>query len=140
MGDRSSEFKDRESSVKGERVVPKSFEDLDAWKAARCLAADIYAFCRRPPLNSDLGLCTQIRRAAISVMNNPAEGWESLHPDEKKQFYNYSRRSCGEVRSMSSVLLDNPFLTPSEHEALLQSCIRTGKRASGLIRSLDSRC
>jgi four helix bundle protein len=72
-------------------------------------------------------------------MNNPAEGWESLHPDEKKQFYNYSRRSCGEVRSMSYVLLDSQFLTPSEHEALLQSCVRTGKLASGLIRSLGSR-
>jgi four helix bundle protein len=119
--------------------VPHSFEDLDAWQAARTQAADIYTLCRQPPLSADFGLSNQIRRAAVSVMNNIAEGWESIHPAEKKQAYNYARRSCGEVRSMTYVLLDNLFITKPEHETLLLSCTRTGKLISGLIRSLDAR-
>ena len=72
-------------------------------------------------------------------MNNIAEGWESLHSAEKKQFYNWARRSCGEVRSMSYVLLDNKFISGEEQQTLLNCCIRSGKLVSGLIRSLDNR-
>ncbi len=119
--------------------APLSFEDLDAWQAARKLTSEVYSLCRTQPLNSDFGLCHQLRRAAVSVMNNIAERWESLHPAEKKQACNYARRSCGEVRSMTYVLIDNNLISAPEHESLVLSCTRTGKLASGLIRSLDSR-
>jgi four helix bundle protein len=49
-------------------------------------------------------------------MNNIAEGWESLHVAEKRQFYNIARRSCGEVRSMSYMLLDNDFISEIEQK------------------------
>jgi four helix bundle protein len=120
-------------------AVPKSFEDLEAWQAARLPTNEAYRLSRREPLSRDFGLCDQLRRAALSVMNNLAEGWESLHVAEKRQFYNWARRSCGEVRSMYYVLLDNNFITPREQQAMLGSCIRTGKLISGLIRSLDNR-
>ena len=118
---------------------PEKFEDLEAWQAARELTNEAYRLARREPMSRDFGLCDQFRRAALSVMNNIAEGWESLHVAEKKQFYNWARRSCGEVRSMSYVLLDNNFISPPKQQALLKSCIRTGKLVSGLIRSLDNR-
>lgn len=119
--------------------APKSFEDLDAWKSARELTNEIYALCRRDPLSRDFGLCDQLRRAAVSAMNNVSEGWESFHVAEKLQFYNFARRSCGEVRSMTYVLLDNHFVSESEHRDLLNRCIRTGQLISGLIRSLNDR-
>ncbi|MCX6903257.1 MAG: four helix bundle protein [Verrucomicrobia bacterium] len=115
------------------------FENAEAWKSARTLTNQVYSLCRRAPLARDFGLRDQIQRAAVSVMNNVAEGWESLHTAEKRQAYNYARRSCGEVRSMSYVLLDNQFVTPVEQQQLLSQCIQTGKLISGLIRSLDSR-
>ncbi|MGA3284677.1 MAG: four helix bundle protein [Verrucomicrobiota bacterium] len=120
-------------------ATPQSFEDLEAWQAARELTNEAYRLSRREPLSRDFGFCDQLRRAALSAMNNIAEGWESLHVAEKKQFYNWSRRSCGEVRSMSYVLLDNKFISPEEQQALLRFSIRTGKLVSGLIRSLDNR-
>ena len=118
---------------------PEKFEDLEAWQAARELTNEAYRLARRESMSRDFGLCDQFRRAALSVMNNLAEGWESLHVAEKKQFYNWSRRSCGEVRSMSYVLFDNKFIGSEEQQALLKFCIRTGKLVSGLIRSLDNR-
>ena len=119
--------------------MPTSFEETDAWKTTRDLAKAVYGLCQREPLCRDFGLCDQLRRAAISVMNNIAEGWESLHAAEKKQAYNYARRSCGEVRSMSYVLLDNQFITAHEHTALLRHCVQAGQLASGLIRSVAAR-
>ena len=72
-------------------------------------------------------------------MNNLAEGWETLHIAEKRQAYNYARRSCGEVRSMTYLLLDNKFISESEQHDLLSLCIKTGKLISGLMRSHKSR-
>ncbi|MBS0662646.1 MAG: four helix bundle protein [Verrucomicrobia bacterium] len=111
------------------------FEDLDAWKRARELTNEIYALCRRDPLVRDYGLCDQLRRASVSVMNNIAEGWESRHPAEKIQFFNVARRSCGEVRSMIYVLLDNHFITEAEQRQLRDRVVRSGQLVSGLIRS-----
>jgi four helix bundle protein len=115
------------------------FENSEAWKSARVLTNEVYSHCRREPLEHDFGLCDQLQRAAVSVMNNVAEGWESLHVAEKRQAYNIARRSCGEVRSMSYPLLDNQFINAAEQEKLLSQCIQTGKLISGLTRSLGDR-
>ena len=72
-------------------------------------------------------------------MNNVAEGWESLHVAEKRQAYNVASRSCGEVRFMSYVMLDNRFVASAGQQKLLTRCIHTGKLISGLIRSLGNR-
>jgi four helix bundle protein len=117
------------------------FENSEAWKPARELTNEVYQFCRREPLCRDFGLRDQLQRAAVSVtvMNNVAEGWESLHVAEKRQAYNIARRSCGEVRSMTYPLLDNKFINTAEQEKLQSQCIQIGKLISGLIRSLNDR-
>ena len=118
---------------------PMRFEDLEAWKAARELTALIYRFCRREPLCRDFGLCDQLRRASVSIMNNIAEGWESLHPAEKVQVYNVARRSCGEARSMSYVLIDNAYVSDAEHRDIYGRAVRCGKLVTGLLQSAERR-
>src|SRR6266545_1730217 len=105
------------------------FESSEAWKQARILTNEVYALCLRD----------QLQRAAVSVMNNIAEGWESDHIAEKRQAYNFARRSCGEVRSMSYVLVDNKFIAATEQIKLKAQCVQSGKLISGLIRSLGGR-
>ncbi|HXF10580.1 MAG TPA: four helix bundle protein [Desulfuromonadaceae bacterium] len=112
------------------------FENSEAWKAARQLTDAVYRLCKREPLCRDFGLRDQLQRASVSVMNNVAEGWESLHKLEKRQAYNFTRRSCGEVRSMSYVLLDNECISTNEQQKLLTQCVQAGKLITGLIRSL----
>ena len=119
--------------------MSEPFENSEAWKSARVLTNEAYRFCRREPLSKDFGLRDQLQRAAVSVMNNVAEGWESLHVAEKRQAYNIARKSCGEVRSMSYVLFDNKFINVAEQEKLQLQCVQTGKLISGLIRSLGNR-
>jgi four helix bundle protein len=117
----------------------ESFEQTDAWRCARALTNLVYGWCRRDPLSQDFGLRDQLQRAAVSVMNNVAEGWESMHVGEKRQAYNIARRSCGEVRSMSYILLENHFINAAEHAEQIAHCTQSGKLISGLIRSLGDR-
>ena len=115
------------------------FENAEARKLARTLTNLVYGNCRREPLSRDFGLRDQLQRAAVSVMNNVAEGWESLHAAEKRQACNIARRSGGEVRSMGYVLLDNHFISETDHKELSLLCVQAGKLISGLIRSLGDR-
>ncbi|HEX2860872.1 MAG TPA: four helix bundle protein [Lacunisphaera sp.] len=117
----------------------ESFETTEAWKVARMLTNFVYGLTRRGLLARDFALRDQLQRAAVSVMNNVAEGWVSLHALEKRQAYNYARRSCGEVRSMGYVLADNKFISTTEHAQLTSLCVQPGKLISGLIRSLGDR-
>src|SRR5271155_2486503 len=78
----------------GKHSMGEPFENSEAWKSARMLTNEVYIPCRREPLARDFGLRDQLQRAAVSVMNNVAEGWESLHVAEKRQAYNIARRSC----------------------------------------------
>lgn len=64
------------------------FENSEAWKSAREPTNMVYSLCRCEPPAKDFGLRDQLQCAAVSVMNNVAEGWESLHVAEKRQAYN----------------------------------------------------
>ena len=112
------------------------FEQSDAWKSARVLTNAVYELCRAEPLARVFGLRDQLQRASVSVMNNVAEGWESMHVGEKRQANNIARRSCGEVRSMTYILLDNHYIDAVRHTELLNRCVQTGKIITGLLRSL----
>lgn len=118
---------------------PKTFEDLNPWKAAREHTNLVYALFRREPRMHDYGLSDQLRRAAVSLMNNIAEGWKSHHVPEKVRFYSFARRSSGEVRSMSYVLIDNNFVNETEHQTLRECCNRSGQLITGLIRSTQQK-
>jgi len=76
------------------------FEELPAWQAATNLALAIYALGAKPPLRRLRALRDQIERAAISVSNNIAEGFERGTTQELLTFLYIARGSAGEVRSM----------------------------------------
>ena len=80
------------------------FEELPVWKAAIELAVQIYQLTSRPVFKSRYSLRDQIERAAVSVSNNIAEGFERGTTQELLTFLYISRGSCGEVRSMLCLL------------------------------------
>jgi four helix bundle protein len=117
----------------------RTFEDLEAWKSARELTKLAYGFFRRLPAARDFGLRDQVQRAAVSAMTNVAEGFERLHLQEKIQFYNFARASCGEVRSLAYVMQDAGYISEVEHRQLKSSAIHTGSLITGLLRSTEAR-
>jgi four helix bundle protein len=121
----------------GEHI--REFEQLEAWQTARELVRFVYGAFRRAPASRDFGLRDQVQRAAVSVMTNIAEGFERIHTLEKLQFYNIARGSCGEVRSLSYVMLDAAYLTVEEHQKMMAFVAQTGRLVPGLIRTTQRR-
>ena len=113
------------------------FEDLQAWKGARVLVRAIYGLCRQPALSKDYGLKDQIRRAAVSVMSNLAEGFERTHAVEKIQMYKVARASAGEVRSLLYVVEDQELADLDQLKVARQMVEETGSMITGLIRSTE---
>jgi four helix bundle protein len=115
-----------------------SFEQLDAWRRARELAHGIYECSKGGGFSKDLGLRDQVRRAAVSVMSNVAEGFERGGDKEFIQFLAVAKGSCGEVRSQLYVALDQKYLTDSQFDALSHSAAETSKIIAGLMRYLQT--
>jgi four helix bundle protein len=83
----------------------------------------------------DFGLKDQIRRAAVSVMSNIAEGYEKGSPAELSHALNIAKGSCGEVRSQLYVALDAGYLTPIQFEELRALSEETSRIVAGLRQS-----
>ena len=82
----------------------KRFEDLPVWNTAIDLAVSVYELTTRPEFNGRYSLKDQIERAAVSVSNNIAEGFERGTNKELLSFLYIARGSAGEVRSMVCLL------------------------------------
>jgi four helix bundle protein len=94
--------------VKEEKSMQvKNFEDLEIWKDARILTKAIYQLTKDVKFAKDIALRNQIRRAAVSIMSNIAEGFERGGNQEFIQFLYVAKASCGEVRSQLYVALIN---------------------------------
>src|SRR5438445_242977 len=113
------------------------FEDVDAWVRARELTRQLYQVTRSAEFVRDYGLRDQIRRAAVSIMSNIAEGFERGGNKEFRHFLTVAKGSAAEVRSQLYIALDAGYLTPAQFGQLHQAAIETGRLISGFIRYLD---
>lgn len=114
------------------------FEQLPVWQASIELAIQIYAFTAAPAFRRQRSLRDQIERAAVSVSNNIAEGFERGTNQELLTFLYISRGSAGEVRSMLCLLERLPAFKDLETEILnLKSRAESiSKQLGAWIRSL----
>ena len=108
------------------------FEDLEAWQIARELTNKIYSISRKESIRRDYGFVDQIRRAAISIMNNIAEGFERGSNKDFVRFLFIARGSAGEVRSMLYVGLDQGYLADDTFTRCHDLCVRCSQLCLGL--------
>jgi len=80
------------------------FEDLEIWKIANSIVVEVYLICDNEPLKSDWGMKDQIRRAACSMSDNIAEGFEYNNNPDFIRFLNYAKGSSGEFRNKLTIL------------------------------------
>jgi len=111
------------------------FEDLNAWQKARELTNAVYDICKQGELARDYGLRGQLQRAAVSSMNNLAEGFERIHKKEKIQLYQVAKASAGEVKSMSYLIQDQQLVSQDEASKILQLATDVSALTQGLIKS-----
>ena len=111
----------------------KRFEDLPVWNAAIELAVHVYELTSKPEFTSRYSLRDQIERAAVSVSNNIAEGFERGTNNELLAFLYIARGSAGEVRSMLCLLERIP-----NFQALNKEISALKKRAESCSRQLKA--
>jgi four helix bundle protein len=96
------------------------FEDIHAWQAARELCATTYQLTQNGNFRGDFGLRDQAQRAAISVMANIAEGFDSRSNSEFIQFLYYALRSASELQSHFYVAKDQGYVSESEFAGIFE--------------------
>ena len=116
----------------------QNFEELIIWQEARKICTRIYADFKRI---RDYGFNDQIQRAAVSIMNNIAEGFDrsKITKDNKQfiSFLNIASGSCGEVKSMLYLAQDLNYLSQDEAEKLRSECISISAKITGLVMTLQ---
>lgn len=112
------------------------FEDLIAWQKARQLTEGVYLMTREAPFARDIGLATQIQRAAVSVMSNIAEGFERGGRREFHQFLSTAKASCAEVRSQLYIARDVGYIDDDTFQRMMAAAEEVGRIVGGLRRSV----
>jgi four helix bundle protein len=114
-----------------------TYEDLEVWRDAMDLALAVYCLTKDYPREELYGLTSQLRRAAVSVASNIAEGKGRSSDRELVQFLCHSRGSLFEVETQLSIARRLGY-GKSETYVKLSSCTaRIGRMLNGLIRSVD---
>ena len=114
-----------------------SFEELHIYQKARELVNGVYTVTRRAEFSRDYGLVNQIRKAAVSIMSNIAEGFERGAKTEFVQFLFIAKGSCGEVRAQLQIASDQGYVDTQEYERLVDTARRTGAMISNFIARLQ---
>jgi len=117
----------------------QKFEDIDAWQKARALTREVYAVTADGTFSKDFGLRDQIRRAAVSVMSNIAEGFDRGGVREFIQFLFIAKGSAAEVQAQLYVALDAGYIKQEQFKGLYDLAGNTGRLIGGFIRYLKSR-
>ena len=114
----------------------RSFEDLDVYKAARELRKRFYQVAKSLPESEKFNLNLQIRRAAVSLTNNLAEGHGRFHYTDNIRFVLISRGSLEELMDDLNICEDEGYATPSQLAPLRADCASLMRQLNGYIRYL----
>ena len=114
-------------------------ENLDLWRKAIDFVVAIYRLTDKFPKEEKFGLTSQLRRAAVSVAANVAEGAGRTSTKEFRQYLSYSQGSASEVGTELVIALRLEYLTETDFKSLNNDLDDVGRMISGLSRSLKRR-
>jgi len=113
------------------------FEEIEAWQTARELTKMIYALTEKGEYARDFGLKDQIRRAAVSVMSNIAEGFESQTQQQFIRYLGIAKASAGEFRSQLYVSRDLDYFTTEQFDDAFRLAEKASRQISRFITYLE---
>lgn len=119
--------------MKEENPSVQNYKDLVVWQKAMLLVKAVYVVCSKLPKNEQYALSDQLRRAAISIPSNIAEGQKRLNRQETVQFTGIALGSTAEVETQLLLVKDLYEIDTDEE---LQLTEEISKMLSGLIRAL----
>ena len=120
--------------MKKEIIKIKNFTDLNTWKEAHRLVLAVYKITQNFPREELFGLTSQIRRAAISITSNIAEGFSRKSYKEKSQFYSMALGSLTEVQNQTIIARDLGYIAEKVFKEIEELVIIVSKLLNGLIK------
>lgn len=127
-------YNDKSKSQPANKI--KNFRDLQIWKLGKEVSLDIYRSTKTFPREEMYGLISQMRRAAISIASNIAEGFNRKHNKEYKQFLYVTLGSCAELETQLEISASLGFLSDQDKERLLQKLNHENAMLRNLIKKL----
>ncbi|WP_395945736.1 four helix bundle protein [Brevundimonas sp.] len=118
-------------------IPVQSHRDLKVWQIALDLTESLYRLSERWPKHELYGLTSQVRRAAVSVAANIAEGAGRKTTGEFIQFVGIARGSLAEVETLVILARRLDYIGEEVCHALMQDILELGRMISGLIQSLE---
>ncbi len=115
------------------RAVIRSFEDLDVWQQGHALVIVIYDLTKGYPKEEVYGLVSQMRRSAVSITSNIAEGFGRFSIKEKAQFYLIAKGSLVELHNQLLISRDVGYISPEITATTIEQLTRVHKILNGLI-------
>ena len=119
-------------------ATAKRFEDLEVWQKAKELTNLVYSQSSSGMFSRDFGLRDQMRRAAVSVMSNIAEGFESQTQVLFIQYLGRAKGSAGEVRAQLYIARDQGYISEEEFSKILSLAEICSKQLARFIQYLES--
>jgi len=116
-------------------VGKKGFKDLLVWQMAKDLAVRVYRISESQDLRKDFGLCDQIRRSAVSVASNLAEGDKRSTDRDSVRFFYMTKGSVAEVRTQIQIACETGHLRKPEYDSLEAEYEQLAKMIGSLIRA-----
>lgn len=120
------------------RSIVQSYRDLVVWKKAMDLVLTVYRSKQSFPKTETYGLTSQLRRGAVSVPSNIAEGQARLSTGEFKQFLGHPRGSLMKIRTQILIPRELGYLGDNECDKLLGDAAEVGRLLNGLLNSLPN--
>ncbi|MFN4254787.1 MAG: four helix bundle protein [Saprospiraceae bacterium] len=115
----------------------QDFKELDVWREAKILAVSIYKLTEPFPKHELFGLTNQMRRAAVSIPSNIAEGTGRRTPKDKAQFMYTSRGSLFELETQIVIARELNYLSEEDFNQISQSIIKYRQLINGFINYLE---
>jgi len=116
----------------------KSYKDLNIWKRSIVVVEDIYKITKNFPKEEIYGLTSQLRRSAVSIPSNVAEGFARFHNKEYRQFLFISLGSCAELSTQIIIALRLGYFENKEANQLLNEIDEVSKMTMSLIKKLNT--
>lgn len=113
----------------------RDFTNLDAWKESHKLVLMTYRITKKFPKEEMFNLISQMRRCAVSISSNIAEGFSRQSYREKVQFYSISLGSTTELQNQFIIARDLKYITQGEYEEFSDQSVKVHKIINGLIKN-----
>ena len=119
-------------------MIEYGYRGLIVWQKAKVLATDVYRLTNNESIKRDFSLIDQMRRSAVSVPSNIAEGDERKSDKDSVRFFHIAKGSLAELATQLEIALEVGYFTAAQIEPLIGQCAELGKMPGALIRARNN--